>query len=122
MRTGPQLSQPITCMAAHRDLVFTAVGNDIMSWTRGKQVQVYMGHEAPVHTMLCFGDHLIAVDDNNVMKIWDIATGGMVAGFGVRGDGKNCAGLVREWTGKRGRSWFCDGGLCGYTDGWRECV
>lgn len=36
--TGPQLSQPISCMAAHGDVVFTAVGNDIVSWTRGKRV------------------------------------------------------------------------------------
>jgi U3 small nucleolar RNA-associated protein 21 len=69
---GPQMSQPITCMAAHGDMVFTANGNDIYAWTRGKQVHAYIGHTAPVHTMLCFGGHLLAVDDANVLRIWGI--------------------------------------------------
>lgn len=35
----------------------------------------YDGHEAPIHLMLPFGEHLIAVDEANVVNIFNTASG-----------------------------------------------
>jgi len=68
--------EDITALAADSYLVFVAAGKNIYVWRRGNELQrVFRGHTSRVHLLLPFGPHLISVDDNSVMKVWDIKTG-----------------------------------------------
>uniref|UniRef100_A0A6M2DGU2 Putative u3 small nucleolar rna-associated protein 21 n=1 Tax=Xenopsylla cheopis TaxID=163159 RepID=A0A6M2DGU2_XENCH len=65
----------ITCMSADAFQVFTAADNTIFAWRRGRELKhTYKGHEKSIHLMLPFGPLLLAVDEDNTMKIWDIKT------------------------------------------------
>ncbi|XP_028660660.2 WD repeat-containing protein 36 isoform X1 [Erpetoichthys calabaricus] len=66
------LPEDITCLAADRMLVFTAHGNTVNAFARNKEiVHTYLGHKADVHLLQPFGDHLISVDSDNVLIVWD---------------------------------------------------
>ncbi len=39
--------------------------------------KTFTGHEADVNQILPFAAHLISVDENNVVKVWDIETTGI---------------------------------------------
>ncbi|XP_055850780.1 WD repeat-containing protein 36 [Episyrphus balteatus] len=65
----------ITCMANDRQHVYTAADKTIFAWRQGKHINhTYKGHTKNVHLMLPFRQHLIAIDGDNVMKVWDINT------------------------------------------------
>jgi hypothetical protein len=40
------------------------------------QVHEYVGHESEVHLLLPFAHHLLSVDRNNSLKIWEIDSTG----------------------------------------------
>lgn len=72
--------EDISCLAADTFHIYTASGNKIYAWRRGNEVKhVYSGHEAQVHLLLPFGPHLLSVDENSELKIWDIKTEEIVA-------------------------------------------
>ncbi|XP_043480931.1 WD repeat-containing protein 36 [Leptopilina heterotoma] len=63
----------ITCMAADTYHVYTASENEIFAWRRGNElVHNYKGHESTVHCLLPFGPHLLSVDEDSNVKVWDI--------------------------------------------------
>nr|DBA23366.1 TPA: hypothetical protein GDO54_014285 [Pyxicephalus adspersus] len=63
----------ISCLAADRMLVFVAHGNLLKAFAKNKEVvHTYRGHEAEIHLVLPFGDHVISVDTNNTIIIWDV--------------------------------------------------
>ncbi|XP_046440161.1 WD repeat-containing protein 36-like [Daphnia pulex] len=63
----------ITCLAADTYRVFTASGHIIKVWRRSTELsKEFKGHEKPIHLMLPFGQHLLAVDETNNLKVWDI--------------------------------------------------
>ncbi|XP_022111358.1 WD repeat-containing protein 36-like [Acanthaster planci] len=63
----------IRCVAADAFLVFTACQNIVRAFTHGRQVlYTYSGHGKDVHLLLPFGDHLVSVDEDSLLKIWDI--------------------------------------------------
>ncbi|XP_034484836.1 WD repeat-containing protein 36 [Drosophila innubila] len=65
----------ITAMATDRQHTYTASNKCIYAWRAGKHIRhVYRGHERDVHILLPFGGNLIAVDGNNVLKVWNIGT------------------------------------------------
>uniref|UniRef100_A0A4W3JTU3 WD repeat domain 36 n=1 Tax=Callorhinchus milii TaxID=7868 RepID=A0A4W3JTU3_CALMI len=67
------LPEDITCLAADRMLVFVAHGNFVKAFARNKEVvHTYKGHNAEVHLLLPFGDHVISVDRDNILIIWDV--------------------------------------------------
>nr|XP_028604268.1 WD repeat-containing protein 36 [Podarcis muralis] len=67
------LPQDITCLAADRMLVFASCGSLLHAFARNKEVvHTYKGHRADVHLILPFGDHLISVDRDNILIIWDV--------------------------------------------------
>ncbi|XP_051958098.1 WD repeat-containing protein 36 [Xyrauchen texanus] len=67
------LPEDISCMAADRMLVYAAYGKVISAFAKNKEVvHTYTGHQAEVHLLLPFGDHLISVDKENVVIIWDV--------------------------------------------------
>nr|XP_020635660.1 WD repeat-containing protein 36 [Pogona vitticeps] len=66
------LPQNITCLAADRMLVFAACGSFLYALARNKEVvHTYKGHRTDIHLVLPFGDHVISVDDDSVLIIWD---------------------------------------------------
>ncbi|KAM3939235.1 WD repeat-containing protein 36 [Leptodactylus fuscus] len=69
------LPEDITCLAADRMLVFASYGNLLKAFARNKEVvYTYKGHDAEIHLVLPFGDHVISVDTNNIVIIWDVQT------------------------------------------------
>ncbi|XP_055056908.1 WD repeat-containing protein 36 isoform X1 [Misgurnus anguillicaudatus] len=67
------LPEDISCMAADRMLVYAAHGRTISAFAKNKEVvHTYTGHDGDVHLLLPFGDHLISVDKENVVIIWDV--------------------------------------------------
>ncbi|TRY54325.1 hypothetical protein DNTS_021301 [Danionella cerebrum] len=67
------LPEDISSLAADRMLVFAAHGKLISAFAQNKKVvHTYKGHEADVHLLLPFGDHLLSVDQRNLVIIWDV--------------------------------------------------
>ncbi|XP_003704996.2 WD repeat-containing protein 36 [Megachile rotundata] len=63
----------ITCLAADSLLIYTACRNVVYAWKRGTELKhTYKGHAHTVHSLLPFGPHLISVDENSDVKVWDI--------------------------------------------------
>lgn len=63
----------ITCMAIDKLHTYTAADKTIYAWRSGKHLEhTYKGHTKNVHLLLPFKKHLIAVDEDNVLKVWDI--------------------------------------------------
>ena len=73
LSVGTAQEDDITCLAADTYHVYTASGTTIKAWRRGTELKhEYKGHENPIHLMLPFGPHLLAVDESNLLKMWDI--------------------------------------------------
>ncbi|XP_049871276.1 WD repeat-containing protein 36 [Pectinophora gossypiella] len=64
---------PITCMSGDNFHVYTASESNVYAWRRGCELKhVYKGHSAPIHLIFPFGIHLISIDEDNVLKVFDI--------------------------------------------------
>lgn len=64
---------PITCMSGDSYHIYTASENNIYAWRRGCELKhTYTGHTAPVHSIFPFGIHLVSIDEDNILKIFDI--------------------------------------------------
>ncbi|NXF36604.1 WDR36 protein, partial [Nyctibius bracteatus] len=67
------LPQDITCLAADRMLIFASYDNILHAFARNKEVvHTYEGHKARIHLLQPFGDHVISVDVDNVLIVWNI--------------------------------------------------
>ncbi|NXN42272.1 WDR36 protein, partial [Rhinoptilus africanus] len=67
------LPQDITCLAADRMLIFASYNNVLHAFARNKEVvHTYEGHKARIHLLQPFGDHVISVDVDNVLIVWNI--------------------------------------------------
>ncbi|KFP65393.1 WD repeat-containing protein 36, partial [Cariama cristata] len=67
------LPQDITCLAADRMLIFASHDNILHAFARNKEVvHTYEGHKARIHLLQPFGDHVISVDVDNVLIVWNI--------------------------------------------------
>ncbi|KAJ8287031.1 hypothetical protein GJAV_G00046230 [Gymnothorax javanicus] len=67
------LHEDITYLAADRMLVFVAHGVKVTAFAKNKEaVHTYAGHAADVHLLLPFGDHMISVDRDSTVIIWDV--------------------------------------------------
>ncbi|XP_044536058.1 WD repeat-containing protein 36 [Gracilinanus agilis] len=65
--------QDITCLAADRRLVFAAYGNVFSAFSRNKEVaHTFRGHNAEIHLLQPFGDHIISIDIDSILIIWHI--------------------------------------------------
>lgn len=63
----------ITCITADTYHVYTACEGVIYAWRRGTELKhTYKGHTKPVHLMVPFGPHLISIDEDSNVKVWDI--------------------------------------------------
>lgn len=73
LHVSGQHPDEITAMATDRWHIYTACNKCIYAWRAGKHVRhIYRGHTKNVHLLLPFSRHLIAVDEANVMKVWDV--------------------------------------------------
>lgn len=65
----------ITCITSDSYAVYTASAKNIYAWRSGNVIKhIYKGHLKNVHILLPFGGHLISVDEDSTMKIWNIKT------------------------------------------------
>uniref|UniRef100_A0A674BGJ9 WD repeat domain 36 n=1 Tax=Salmo trutta TaxID=8032 RepID=A0A674BGJ9_SALTR len=70
---GNALPEDISYLATDRMLVYVANGRKVTAFARNKEVvHTYTGHGADVHLLLPFGDHVISVDRDNVVVVWDV--------------------------------------------------
>jgi U3 small nucleolar RNA-associated protein 21 len=66
--------EEISCLASDQYLIYSACGPTIYGWRRGNEIKhKYIGHEAKVSHLLPFGNHLISVDEESLVKVWDRA-------------------------------------------------
>ncbi|RUS31073.1 Utp21 specific WD40 associated putative domain-containing protein [Jimgerdemannia flammicorona] len=102
---GPQTKKPITAIASSGNLTFTACGNDVIVFKRSKEVDQFDENAclvlplifAPLHLctfapttkvsritnqdpytifhLTVFGSHVIALCDDNTLKMWNYTTG-----------------------------------------------
>nr|XP_033785021.1 WD repeat-containing protein 36 [Geotrypetes seraphini] len=67
------IPEDIMCLAADRMLVFVSHGKHLKAFARSKEViHTYEGHNAEIHLIQPFGDHVISVDHDNILIIWDV--------------------------------------------------
>ena len=73
--------EAIQCVALNHDGVgvFAAYKNVIKLFVRAVEKSTFLGHEGEVHTLLPFGDHLLSIDSENCLKIWDVREKGKPA-------------------------------------------
>lgn len=65
----------ITCITSDHYAVYTASAKNIYAWRSGSVIKhIYKGHLKNIHTLLPFGGHLISIDDDSTVKIWNIKT------------------------------------------------
>ncbi|KAK5650664.1 hypothetical protein RI129_001693 [Pyrocoelia pectoralis] len=63
----------ITCMSSDAYHIYTACDTSIYAWRRGTELKhTYNKHNSPVHLLLPFAAHLISIDIENNLYIWDI--------------------------------------------------
>ena len=54
-------------------MVYSAAGNDIYAWRRGCELKhTYKGHQSKVKLLLPFGPHLISIDKESQLFVFDI--------------------------------------------------
>ncbi|XP_059622050.1 WD repeat-containing protein 36 [Phlebotomus argentipes] len=65
--------EDITCVSSDNRYVYSASAKKIFAWRSGNQLlHTYEGHGSNVHLLLPFGQHLVAVDEESVLRVWDI--------------------------------------------------
>lgn len=62
----------IACLASDKYLIYSACGKIIYGWRRGNEIKhKYVGHNAKVMLILPFGRHIISVDEESRLIVWD---------------------------------------------------
>lgn len=68
--------KPITAMASFKKLMYVATGNKVFGYLRGKQVSELGGQgEFTIMQILVLGGYMVALCDDNTLKVWDTTTG-----------------------------------------------
>ena len=80
---GTHQPEPLECLAIQGKIVFASYGNVIKAFKRGREVNVYRGHEGCITNLIPFGEHLVSIDDCICLKIWQIKKSGKVQQFVV---------------------------------------
>ncbi|TPX62210.1 hypothetical protein SpCBS45565_g07059 [Spizellomyces sp. 'palustris'] len=74
--TGPQSAEPVSAVAVFKDRVFAATGSHISVAERGKEVARYVSDsDATIFSLVVFGNLLLALCKDNVVRIWDHTIG-----------------------------------------------
>ncbi len=75
---GTHQPEPLECLAIQGKIVFASYSDVIKAFKRGREINIYLGHEGCVTNLIPFGEHLVSIDDRNCLKIWQIKQSGMV--------------------------------------------
>jgi U3 small nucleolar RNA-associated protein 21 len=65
------LSEEITSIVSSEDSTFVSSGNRIVKFTKAKKIAEFLG-ETSYFSLLPFGDHLLALSNDNNLCIWDM--------------------------------------------------
>ncbi|CAA7054416.1 unnamed protein product [Microthlaspi erraticum] len=68
---SPQLPKKIRALASFRDYTFAAFGNQIAVFRRAHQVATWSKHVAKVDKLLLFGEHVLSLDVEGNMFMWE---------------------------------------------------
>lgn len=63
----------IRAILMQKEFVITGAGPLVHIWKRGKAVAMFKGHQATITHLYAFGDHLLSVSRDSVLKIWDMS-------------------------------------------------
>ena len=75
VRVSDSLDDEINCLGVDARFIYASSKNTIYAFIFGRKVfKVYKGHDAVVHKILPFASQLISIDEDNVMKVWDVET------------------------------------------------
>lgn len=89
----------ITAITSDAYHVYTACENVIYAWRRGTELKhCYKRHTAKIHLMIPFGPHLISVDENSIVKIWDIKTEELFLELTFRNDDFKISAIIHPNT------------------------
>ncbi|KAK3592873.1 hypothetical protein CHS0354_004097 [Potamilus streckersoni] len=70
--------EEISCLVVDGSFVYTGCGKVVRAFKQNKQVlHTYEGHDCDVHLLLPFGRHLISVDRDSHVIVWDVDTEGV---------------------------------------------
>ncbi|KAI9595640.1 Utp21 specific WD40 associated putative domain-containing protein [Syncephalis fuscata] len=71
---GPTIDQPISCVAAQNDFTFVGCNSSILVYERVSQVkQLEIPSKAEVRQLLPFGDFLVGIYADNVVRTWKLS-------------------------------------------------
>ncbi|RKP27041.1 Utp21 specific WD40 associated putative domain-containing protein [Syncephalis pseudoplumigaleata] len=72
---GPTIDRPIHCVAAQGDLTFVGCDSSILVYERVSQVvkELTIAGKADVQQLLPFGDLLVAIYSDNVLRTWRVS-------------------------------------------------
>ncbi|CAI0428720.1 unnamed protein product [Linum tenue] len=68
---SPQLPSKIRALSSYRDYTFAAYGSHIAVFNRAQQVDTCSGHSAKITRLLLFGEHVLSVDIDGNLCIWN---------------------------------------------------
>ncbi len=75
VRASDSLEHEITCLAVDANYIYTASTNKVHAFIFGRKiVKTFTGHTANIVQILPFAAHLVSVDADNVVKLFDIDT------------------------------------------------
>lgn len=75
VRVSDQLEHEIGCLGIDSKYIYASSKNKIYAFRFGRKIErKYEAHEADVHTILPFAHHLISIDTNNVLNVFEIET------------------------------------------------
>ncbi|CAD5111627.1 DgyrCDS920 [Dimorphilus gyrociliatus] len=67
--------EEIECIATANNYIFTSCGNVTRAYgRRGKVIKEFIGHKSKIKHLLPFHRHLVSVDKDNIVIIWDVLT------------------------------------------------
>ncbi|KAL8567228.1 hypothetical protein ACOMHN_046638 [Nucella lapillus] len=70
--------EPISVLASSHRHVFTACGNTVRCFEKGrKAIHTYQGHKNDVTVLVPIGRHLISVDKEGMLLVWDVHSEGV---------------------------------------------
>jgi U3 small nucleolar RNA-associated protein 21 len=77
VRVSDSLDDEISCLGVDSTYIYASSKKTAYAFLFGRKVvKRYVGHEADIHQIMPFAAHLISVDEDNVVKIWDIESTG----------------------------------------------
>ena len=77
LSVSPPISEKISCMATNYGFHFTAAGSTIYVWRRGTELEGKLedSDKSEIRLLLGFHRHLLSVNSNGSLKVWDVAAG-----------------------------------------------